>query len=238
MITDPVTQKYGSVEKDGVNATKDILLTPYTKLTEALEDHGIGNIDVENTDEMPPESEPSLTAVSISAGLQNLDIGDSSDGDGTEYGEGLTPASGAESVRFYYNGATASNVARSSRGGTITYGSSNLSPSFELPTPTRHSTNHRYVRTLGRVIAAGRRDSLPVHSETNNGRQSSSWYDLGLRDMSRFERDCKVGAAGELYVSSNIILLHCSLSDNPPANICLLGLRIIIESFWKRTAWI
>ncbi|KAI0182894.1 hypothetical protein EV127DRAFT_40641 [Xylaria flabelliformis] len=203
MMTDPITQISESIENDGVNATRDILLTPYTKLSEALEENGIANIDIENTDEGIPELEMPLTSVGIAAeGILNLHI---SDEDDSEH-----EISAAESVRVAYHSVTASNRAGSYQSERpISYIDSfyrqpALLPSFESPTLTRDSTTDRlYVETLSRIINAGRQDSLPVHGEPNTGQSPGSMYNaanLGLRSASQIERDCKVGAAGELYV--------------------------------------
>ncbi|KAI0200443.1 hypothetical protein F4808DRAFT_470402 [Astrocystis sublimbata] len=209
MMTNPTTQIQDGIEKDGVDATKNILLTPYSKLSEVLEDNGIADIDVENTDELliepEPQSEPvplqTLMAISIE-GIRNLDISDANDNtrDGI-----FTPTSGADNVCS----TTASNNAGSYL--SVRPLSSNRSslarspaPSFEPPTPARDGiTHHLYVETLSRVIAAGRRASIPVHGGANIRQLPGSINDaadLGLCSASRVERDCKVGAAGELYV--------------------------------------
>ncbi|KAI0157391.1 hypothetical protein GGR57DRAFT_510975 [Xylariaceae sp. FL1272] len=210
VMTDPSTQIHNVIEKDGVDATKNTLLTPYAKLNEVLEDNGIAAIDVENTDEVLPEPEPepdsepgpdplqTPTAVPID-GIQNLDISDD---------DAITLVE-ADSVRFTYSNATASNNAASYRPVRPSSTSGGFfaglpTPSFQTPTPaTDGITEHRYVETLSRVIAAGRRASIPIHGDENRRLPLGTIQDatdLGLRSASQVERDCKVGAAGELYV--------------------------------------
>ncbi|KAI8635259.1 hypothetical protein F5Y19DRAFT_5509 [Xylariaceae sp. FL1651] len=213
MMTHPTTQIQDAIEKDGVEATKNTLLAPYAKLSEVLEDNGIAVIGVENTDEVliEPELEPeivldplqALVAISIE-GTQNLSI---SDEDDTMHDEIFTPISGTDSVT--YRSATASNNVGSYRSvRPISSHRSSLArsptPLFAPPTSTRDvATDHLYMETLSRIIAAGQRGSIPVHSGANIGRPPNFFRDaadLGLRSASQIERDCKVGAAGELYV--------------------------------------
>ncbi|KAI1262212.1 hypothetical protein F5Y18DRAFT_398949 [Xylariaceae sp. FL1019] len=204
MMTNPSTQIPDVIDKDGVDATKNTLLTPYAKLAEVLEDNGIAAIDVENTDEVLPEPEsaseagPEPLAISIE-GIQNLDIDDEDDNTLVE----------EDSVRFNFRRATVSNNAVSYRparppipdGGSLARYST---PFFEPPTPALDDiTGRRYVETLSRVIATGRRASIPVHGNGNTRQPPRTILDatmLGLRSASQVERDCKVGAAGELYV--------------------------------------
>ncbi|KAI1327062.1 hypothetical protein F5Y16DRAFT_421235 [Xylariaceae sp. FL0255] len=217
MVTDPNTRIQDPIEKDGVDATRNILLTSHAKLLEALEDSGLASIDVENTDEVltEPESEtesepepepipaPPQTPIAISIeGIQNIDL---------------------KSVRFTYDGATASNNVGSRRsvrpvssiGGSLTR---SAEPSFEPPTPTRDSiTDVHYVVTLSRVIRAGRRDSIAISGESDARRSSTSrldTVDIGLHSPSQVERNCKVGAAGELYVFE--LLSHLSGGQGLP----------------------
>jgi hypothetical protein len=105
--------------------------------------------------------------------------------------------------------------AHSSRLGiTATYGSRSLSPSPEVPTPTRWCNNRLYVTTLGRVITAGKGGSIPLHGRIIVDREASSWHDLGVVASSWTESNRKVGAAGELYVSLPPYILfhaHCRI---------------------------
>ncbi|KAJ3566247.1 hypothetical protein NPX13_g7209 [Xylaria arbuscula] len=197
MMTDPTTQIQDGIEKDGVDATRNILLSPYSKISEALEDNARASFS-SNPDGY------------LYRGIQNLGISDENDDtrDGT-----FTPTSGADNVR----GTTASDDAGSYL--SVRPLSSNRSslarspaPSFEPPTPARDGiTHHPYVETLSRVIAAGRRASIPVHGGAHIRRPPGSIndaVDLGLRSASQVERDCKVGAAGELYVFELLSHLH------------------------------
>jgi hypothetical protein len=207
MMTDPITQQSETIDKDGIHTTRDILLSPFSELSAALDENGIAVIDIKNTDESMPElaSLPTLVET-VAGGIQDLDLSDHDNEN-----EAIdTPASGTETLRSSHRGAPASSKTTPARSlGSISYwgspfGQHILSPSFEPPTPTWNSaTDELYIATLSNVIAAGRRDSLPVHGDFNSRRQPSSCQnvlDLGLRSPSQAERDCKVGAAGELYV--------------------------------------
>ncbi|KAI3332562.1 hypothetical protein F4824DRAFT_475026 [Ustulina deusta] len=221
MMTDPITQQSETIDKDGIHATRDILLSPYSELSAALEENGIAIIDIDNTDVsmLEPGSPPTLVETAAD-GIQDLDLSDH-DNENEAFN---TPTSGTETLRSAHRGTTASSKTSPARlPGSISYVGSPfrqhiLSPSFEPPTPTRNSaTGELYVATLSNVIAAGRRDSLPVHGDFNSRRQPSSCQnvpDLGLRSLSQTERDCKVGAAGELYVFE--LFSHLSGPDGLP----------------------
>ncbi|KAI0392222.1 hypothetical protein F5Y17DRAFT_437188 [Xylariaceae sp. FL0594] len=203
MMTDPATKAAtrtnASDEKDGVHAIRDVMAAPYARLSEALEENGIGMIPIENTDEAPPTTTSS--------------IGDGIARDEVEYEEALTPASGSEVPPSGFGSATRPFHLSMKTGGESHEFA--LAP-FQLPTPTRYDASHPYVEDLGRVIAAGRRGSLPFHSEGNEARQVISRRRTGLESTSGPERDCMVGAAGELYVFE--LLSHLSGTGLPGFN--------------------
>ncbi|KAI1748144.1 hypothetical protein F4782DRAFT_384783 [Xylaria castorea] len=221
MMTDPITQQSETIDKDGIHATRDILLSPYSELSAALDENGIAIIDIVNTDVsmLEPGLPPTLVET-VADGIQNLDLSDH-DNENEAFN---TPTSGSETLRSAHRGATASSETTPARlSGSISYVGSPvrqhiLSPSFEPPTPTRNNAiDELYVATLSNVIAAGRRDSLPVHGDFNPRRWPSSYRnvpDLGVRSSSQTERDCKVGAAGELYVFE--LFSHLSRPDGLP----------------------
>lgn len=191
MMTDPVTQQSEIIDGDGINATRDILLSPYSELSAALEENGITSIAVDNSDALMPEPIPeSLSTLvgTVADGIQDLGLNgdDDDDDDGSE--KSSTSTSGSEILRSASHYTSASRWFNSARSlGSIRYS----------------DTDERYIATLNNVIAAGRRDSLPARGEMNLRRYPNSELnsaDLGLNSSSQFERDCKVGAAGELYV--------------------------------------
>ncbi|KAI1118839.1 hypothetical protein F5Y14DRAFT_397902 [Nemania sp. NC0429] len=219
MMTDPITQLSETIEKDGIHATRDILLSPYSQLSAALDENGIAIIDVENTDVSMQASESPSTLVGITAsGMQDLDLSDYDNEDDAFD----TPTSGTESMSSAHRGtATPSRTTPAGLPGAVFSVGSPFrqhisSQSLEPPTPTRNgASNELYVAALGKVITAGRRDSLPAHGEFHSRRQPYSYApDLGLQSLSQTERDCKVGAAGELYVFE--LLSHLSAPGGLP----------------------
>ncbi|KAI1188940.1 hypothetical protein F5B17DRAFT_450976 [Nemania serpens] len=219
MMTDPITQQSETIDRDGIHATRDILLSPYSELPAALEENGIAIIDIDNTDASMPEpgSPPTLLAASVN-GIQDLALSDDDNG----YEAFDTPTSDTETLTSARGGATAQRRTTPARSpGSGFYGEGSFrqhgpSPFFEPPTlPRNIATDELYVAALSKIIAAGRRDSLPVHGVLKPRRLSNSYAsDLGLRSLSQNERDCKVGAAGELYVFE--LLSHLSGPDGLP----------------------
>ncbi|KAI1421444.1 hypothetical protein F5Y12DRAFT_767727 [Xylaria sp. FL1777] len=221
MMTDQITQQSETIDKDGIHATRDVLLSPYSELSAALDENGIVMIDIENTDaSMPEPGSPPTLVETATDGIQDLDLSDH-DNENEAFN---IPISGTEDLRSAHSGTPASSETTPVRlAGLVPLGESPfrrriLSPSFEPPTPTRDSaTNELYIATLSNIIAAGRRDILPVHRDSNSREQPSSFQnvpDLGLRSLSQTERDCKIGAAGELYVFE--LLSHLSRPDGLP----------------------
>lgn len=219
MMTDPITQQSETIDKDGIHATRDILLSPYSEVSAALDENGIALIDIDNTDVSMPEPGTPLTPVETATNsIQDLSLSDHDNEDEAFN----TPTSSRETLRSAHRGITASSITTPARSSASAFyvGSSFrqhiLSPSSEASTPTRNSaTDELFVATLSKIIAAGRRNGLPVHGDFTSRRQSSSYApDLGLRSLSQTERDYKVGAAGELYVrfrSHTLPLVRLSL---------------------------
>jgi hypothetical protein len=210
MMTNPLTNIPGYISKDGINATKDILLTPRSKLARALVDCGIATISIENVDEdEPPEATvASIPIRSREASSQVLLRTSRAESQSSTF---PTPASTEADVNWddedfghedgYENGYYLSSTVRSN------FRSSGPSPSpslFPRPvSPGSFETNTRHYGTLlQKVVEAARISSIP-HFQPNSQdtvfitRDTSDW---GLRSLSQLERDCKVGAAGELYV--------------------------------------
>lgn len=206
MMTNPLTNIPGYISKDGINATKDILLTPRSKLARALEDCGIATINVENVDEdEPPEATvASIPIRSREASSQVLLRTSRAESQSSTF---PTPASTEAGIDLddeydgYDNGYYLSSTIRTN------FRSSGPSPSpslFPCPvSPGSFETNTRHYGTLlQKVVEAARTSSIPPFQSNSQDtvfitRDTSDW---GLRSLSQLERDCKVGAAGELYV--------------------------------------
>ncbi|KAI0977216.1 hypothetical protein F4678DRAFT_468441 [Xylaria arbuscula] len=216
MMTDPITQQSEMIDKDGVHATRDILLSPYSELSAALEENGITIIEVENTDASMPEPGSPRTRVEAAAhGNRDLDLsGHDNENEGFD-----TPTSSTETLRSAH-GSTTIPIQLP---GSISYVESPfrqhiLSPSFEPPTPAGNSAiDELYLAALSHVITAGRRNNLPSHGNFLSRRQPRSYRgvpNLSLRSLGQDERDCRVGAAGALYVFE--LLSHLSGPDGLP----------------------
>jgi len=99
--------------------------------------------------------------------------------------------------------------------GSSTVGAPRLSPASHIPEPSPSGEDRRYLALLNRVISAARQATFPSQGAFNMssllGALPAGGGDIarfdGLEVMNRFqsssqhERDKKVGAAGELYVS-------------------------------------
>ncbi|KAI0508878.1 hypothetical protein F5B22DRAFT_638424 [Xylaria bambusicola] len=184
----------------------------------ALDENGIATIHIDNTDAsiLPEPGSPSTLTDTVPDGIHDLDLSDHDN----ENEASNTSTSDTETLR---DTAASRRTSPARLPGSISYAQNPfrehiLSPCFEPATITRNSaTDQHYVAILNRVIAAGRRDSLPVHGDLNSRQQPSSYHTellLGLRSPSQIERDCKVGAAGELYVFE--LLSHLSEVDGLP----------------------
>ncbi len=186
----------------------------------ALDDNGIAPVDMENLDEVAL-SDPEPPMSPWRAGEESSVASTPSDqGAGSESEIFGTPASSAASPPLRRHPVDAS-----SRNGY--FYPSTPQPIFGGPSPSSplHSggqarsmpvqtSDVQYAALLTKVISVARRASLPTRrqldangSEATSSRASNT-EDWGLRSGSQIERDCKVGAAGELYVS---ILRACSL---------------------------
>lgn len=89
-------------------------------------------------------------------------------------------------------------------------------------TPARNANhNQQYVAILDKVITAARRSTLPSYGSFDMSQIYANLpivedaVDMGLRSLSQIERDCKIGAAGELYVRVRLYP-HRSFTDHRP----------------------
>lgn len=220
MMKDPVTQISEGANKDGVNATRDILLAPRSRIDTALEDNGIATVNILNVDEDIPEPEPPTTPRIVSEdSSQSSTTGSQED---NEQGIIDTPISSIGSPPPNIQSAIASSRSMHSRlSRPIALREDPFTPSVDSDpfTPARSvDPDWQYTVTLSKVIAAARRSTLPSHGPFGMSQLHANLpnvgdtSDLGLRFTSQIERNCKIGAAGELYVR-----LH---SHQPHPAIC------------------
>ncbi|KAK7947853.1 uncharacterized protein PG986_008739 [Apiospora aurea] len=210
MVEHPVTHISGGTRdmiKDGVTATRDIMLAPLSRLDRALDYNGIAMIEIENTDESTVVAVPEypITPVEV-AGESPAPADSDSDRPRTPSSVNAGSPPGPLAV-----GTPGRSVLSSPSGGQRDAPSRRLSSS---PSATQSGATpvpggvitREYVTLLGKVIEHGRKNSLPVRGDFERGffiyeipgtGGSTNW---GLGALSPLERDSKVGAAGELYV--------------------------------------
>lgn len=212
MMRDPVTQVSQNVTNSAMNATKNIVLAPLAMLRRALEDNGIAQVQVANVDEdVALDTVSSATAVSVADTRTDNNAND----------RGGSQAEDAEiRMAFASSSSTSQRVVVNS---TVHRSMSAQSSAWSSDTPSQSSgtsssggsrnvasSQASYTALLSKVIAAGQRpraNALPLcgafdlsqlYTDLQPTRDDA---ELGLRSASQIERDCKIGAAGELYVS-------------------------------------
>ncbi|KAI1633135.1 hypothetical protein F4809DRAFT_624584 [Biscogniauxia mediterranea] len=223
MMRHPLTQISEGVNKIGVQATRDILLAPRSRIAIALEDNGIAPVDIANIDEDVPEPESLTTPREVSEeSPQDSTSGDHGDDSEEEIID--TPASSMGSPFPGGRSAVAASRRRHSRppmpasiGEYLSTPSASPSPAPEPRRAAGSPTHDRqYVAILDKVITAARRSTLPSHGSFDMSQihahlpNATEAIELGLRAASQFERNCKIGAAGELYVFELLSQLFAS----------------------------
>ncbi|KAF4924992.1 hypothetical protein CGCVW01_v003742 [Colletotrichum viniferum] len=224
MMRHPVTQVSQNVTNSAINATKNIVLAPLAMLRRALEDNGIAEVQVANVDEVVAlDTASSATAVSVADTRTDNNAND----------RGRSEAEDAE-IRMAFASSSSTNqpavvnstVHRSMSTQSSAWSSDTPSQSSGSPSSggsrSNASSQAPYTALLSKVIAAGQRpraNALPLcgafdlsqlYMDLQPTRDDA---ELGLRSASQIERDCKIGAAGELYVFE--LLSHLSDQDVP-----------------------
>jgi hypothetical protein len=224
MMRDPLTQISEIVSNEGINTTRDVLLSPRTRLATALDDNGIGTIITADTDEeVFSESEsPTTLRGATEEHSTGSPIGDQNNSD---LGIAETPTSSVSSPSLSLHEAVESRQHSLSRAlprslsSTVQFSLPAHPPTFAQATPLETLTSNvtgdpQYVALLDRVIAAARNDTIPSLSrEAVSERQlraSQPSIDVGesrIHYANQSERKYKIGAAGELYVSLTTLLV-------------------------------
>ncbi|KAK7921595.1 hypothetical protein PG985_009617 [Apiospora marii] len=214
MMEHPVTHISGhsaAMAKDGASATRDVLLAPRSRLDRALDDNGISMIDIETTDEdAVPAPESPTTPVEVTK--ESSDRTDSDTALETPITSNAEISPAREAAEAPRRSALPSP---SERREDVPRRRLSISPPATpaIPaTPSRATpaldavANQGYVALLDKVIGLGRRNDIPTRGVFNmrllqaripGASDASNW---GLGSLPQMERDCKVGAAGELYV--------------------------------------
>ncbi|KAF4817719.1 hypothetical protein CGCTS75_v012182 [Colletotrichum tropicale] len=224
MMRHPVTQVSQNVTNSAMNATKNILLAPLAMLDRALEDNGIAQVQVANVDEgVALDTASAETAVSVADTRT----------DNNANGRGWSEAEDA-GIRMAFASSSSTNQ-HAVVSATVNRSMSAQSSAWSSNTPSQGSwtplsggsrndasSQAPYTALLSKVIAAGqkpRANALPLcgafdltqlYTDLQPTRDDA---ELGLRSASQIERDCKIGAAGELYVFE--LLSHLSDQDVP-----------------------
>ncbi|KAH8901208.1 hypothetical protein GQ53DRAFT_707485 [Thozetella sp. PMI_491] len=212
MMRNPTTLISEAISDQGVNAMRSVILAPRSIIDMALDDNGIAPIELENLD-AEALSEPDSPATPRRASEENSVAStpsDQADSDSEVYS---TLASSVASPEV--SGRSADALSRNGyfsrpRHHLTSANSSHLLSPSSSPNPARSTqvgtTDGQYRDLLTKVISTARRSPLPTYGEPDTSRSEAilsspnNSADWGLRSLSQIERDCKVGAAGELYV--------------------------------------
>ncbi|EQB58063.1 hypothetical protein CGLO_01742 [Colletotrichum gloeosporioides Cg-14] len=224
MMRHPVTQVSQNVTNSAMNATKNIVLAPVGMLDRALEDNGIAEVQVANVDEVVAlDTASSATAVSVA---DTTTDNNANDRGGSEAGDAEIRMAFASSSSTNQRAVVNSTVHRSMSAQSSAWSSNTPSQSSWTPSSggSRNDASGQapYTALLSKVIAAGQRpranvlplcgafDLSQLYTDLQPTRDDA---ELGLRSTTQIERDCKIGAAGELYVFE--LLSHLSDQNVP-----------------------
>lgn len=193
LMIDARTQICKAASQEAINAAINIWNSPLSTLSEALDRCGIRNIDTPDLDAYIED--------------QSSDA-DSDNGEGSGIVE--TPPSAPDTTRHDSPGTYFRRNSRESSGTEteVTRLPARLA-ARSRPTTSLEELLPRdphYVSVLGTVIAYARTSTIPDRNENrlNAALRGSS----NISGSDQFERDCKVGAAGELFVG-HFFPLHC-----------------------------
>lgn len=188
LMTEEGSQIRRETSAKAVSVMKDVWSTPLATLSTTLEECGIITIKTPNID---PEIE---------------EYSSETDSDDDDVSEAVDTAAAAQGrMRQNSSHTYSGSGSRESFTPDATENESSTLP-VRLAAHSRPSTpseefqtrDTHYVRVLGRVITSARTSTIPDRNEiqTNTGWRGSS----NIYGSDQFERDCKVGAAGELFV--------------------------------------
>lgn len=224
IMTDPTTQIRENISEPGLSATKDVFSTSRSRIELAMKDNGIAIINIDNLDEVLP-GEPALpttpardreerTREEVGSEERNREEGDRSSTAPRDYED--------SDLNLYATPTTSMSLSPVSRT------SSQIPPSRQLFAaslpfreldPQRDGPDDRYIALLGKVIAAARsmaRDQNVLG--TNSLRQGPPGLnyepDYFSQAANKIERDCMIGAAGELFVGPQTDNLVCYQANN------------------------
>lgn len=225
MMTDPDTQMREAIGDRSVAATEHVFNAPPSMLEETLEEDGIAAIDIEGRDDPPDDDTDADSTAGADEDLAVVGHADSSvadrsqeltaqeqdgpgylEGDDDDYGfivEGVnTPSTTATpSTR---RGAKASSQPITEPLRTPPSLTSQTAIPAPITPPSIPSDDSQYSHLLGYVIRAARAAAFPrcgERAEAGFGLFAGNNRRVRISASTQFERNCKVGAAGELFVS-------------------------------------
>ncbi|KAJ4385382.1 hypothetical protein N0V93_009809 [Gnomoniopsis smithogilvyi] len=205
IMTDPITQIRGNISKKGLSATKDIFSTSLSRIELAMNENGIAIINIDNLDEVVPgdatvPTTPTRDREEMGSEERNIEEGDRSS----------TALMGLEDSDLDLDATpttslTLSPVSRTSPQILQSRQLSAASLPFRGLDSQRDRPHDLYIALLGKVIAAAR--SMTIDQSilgTNSLRPGAPGLgyepEYFCQAASKIERDCMIGAAGELFV--------------------------------------
>lgn len=197
LITDEDSQIRQDTSDKAVNTIKDVWNAPLEELPTTVDECGIMAINTRNLD--TPFEEPSSNT-------------DSDDGDELEDEDSSASSPGTMRVDSPGNSSGSDSVQAFTPDGTENESDTlpvRLAARSRPATPLEEFSprDTHYVNVLGRVIAHARTSTIP---DRNANQPNTAWGGTSnIYGSNQFERDCKVGAAGELFVG-HLFPLHIS----------------------------
>lgn len=234
IMTGPKTLISTNTTAGNLTAKKDVLTTDRSMLDASLEENGLATINIDNQDDnehsdtaliASPERLDGRTALNLGSGdgaaphVYPFDVSTATEDDVfTEY----TPSRSSVHTETFSTVLSRSSHSSYSSPRQQPFDQESISsklpfrpPSFPVTPPRLPSDDTQYNELLRIVTDAARRGTVPhafdqVRSTAlADSRQS---FRFRFRGSSQIERDRKIGAAGELYVSStssvNDLVLH------------------------------
>ena len=194
LMRDPVTHIQDRVDSALLAAITAVLGSDPSVMELVLDHHGIIEIDLPNEDPIDDDDDDNDESVQRPVTPKISTIGDSAE-------PLLTPSRLSSGI---YNGLPYPSTSATNSPSRIRNLQSEVSPEEDI----------HYCRLLRQVIRAARSDSFPsigaydmsrlgeaLRGE-DNGVQVAGFVGVGVQNMIWSDRDEKIGAAGELYVSS------------------------------------
>jgi hypothetical protein len=221
LMTDPTTQIVEKTNNEATCAVLSVINAPPYSLSGILDQCGINTIDLApeegeydeddlSDDDQSNDTDPSVAEQPIQDGYpssQGGELDDTQSESSDRDDDRFTPPSTAEGVRTVSYEAIRHSYNRSSFPQT-------------RPVQIDAGVDVGYLTMLSRAVTSARSAQFPSHGPFNmfalqaaiaNDADGADNFDASLRLQfaSRMERDRKVGAAGELYVSdSPLVLFH------------------------------